>query len=93
MYSKAAASAAATSPGAGGDLIEVFHRIGVTEGHLHAWASRGPRGRDGVRDVALLSRDAVEKAVAARRRGGVAARELAVESAKRCVGYGCMSVG
>lgn len=86
MYSKAAASVAATPPGTGGDLIEVFHRIGVTEGHLHAWASRGPRGCDGVRDVSLLSRDAVEKAAAARRGGGIGARE-------RCVGCRFLSVG
>lgn len=65
MHSKAKAAAEETPPGPSADLLEDFRKIGITESHLHHWASRGPSG--GTRDEPLLSPAAVREAAMKRR--------------------------
>lgn len=68
MYANAQAAAAETPPGPNAHLVEDFRKIGITENHLHLWASRGPIG--GAREAPLLSTAAVREAASARRGGG-----------------------
>lgn len=67
MYANAQAAAAETPPGPNAHLVDDFHKIGITENHLHLWASRGPIG--GTREAPLLSAAAVREAAVARRGG------------------------
>ena len=53
MHSKARAAAEEMPAGPGADLVEDFRKIGITENHLHLWASRGPSGK--VKDEPLVS--------------------------------------
>lgn len=67
IYANAQAAAAKTPPGPNAHLVDDFHKIGITENHLHLWASRGPVG--GAREAPLLSAAAVREAAIARRDG------------------------
>lgn len=71
MYSRAKNAAVAETLPPGGrsaalSLVDDFHKIGINEGHLHLWASRGPSGC--TKQGPLLSPDYV-KGVASARRG------------------------
>lgn len=68
MYASAQAAAEKTPPDPNAHLVEDFHKIGITESHLHLWASRGPTG--GAKEGPLLSHPAVIEAARARRGGG-----------------------
>ncbi|CAM9111170.1 unnamed protein product [Pylaiella littoralis] len=65
MYASAQAAAAETPAGANAHLVEDFRKVGITENHLHLWASRGPIG--GAKETPLLSAAAVREAASARR--------------------------
>lgn len=67
MYANAQAAAAETPPDPNAHLVDDFHKAGITENHLHLWASRGPVG--GAREAPLLSAAAVREAASARRGG------------------------
>lgn len=45
-------------------LVDDFHKIGINEGHLHLWASRGPSGC--IKQGPLLSPDYVKGVASAR---------------------------
>lgn len=66
MHSKAQAAAEETPPGPSADLVQDFRKIGITESHLHLWASRGASGS--ARDEPLLS-PVVLREAALKRRG------------------------
>ncbi|CAM9228744.1 unnamed protein product, partial [Hapterophycus canaliculatus] len=68
MYASAQAAAEKTPPDPNAHLVEDFHKIGITENHLHLWASRGPVG--GAKEGPLLSHAAVLEAARARRGSG-----------------------
>ncbi|CAM9666820.1 unnamed protein product [Scytosiphon promiscuus] len=68
MYASAQAAAEKTPPDPSAHLVHDFHKIGITENHLHLWASRGPIG--GVKAGPLLPHAAVQEAARVRRGGG-----------------------
>lgn len=79
MHSKARAAAEETPPGPGADLVEDFRKIGITENHLHLFASRGPSG--GTKDEPLVSPAAVCEAALKRRERG---ESVTGDAAPRC---------
>lgn len=86
MYASAQAAAERTPPDPNAHLVEDFDKIGITENHLHLWASRGPIG--GAKEGPLLSHAAVQEASRARR-GGSSSSGGSGEAAATAVAVTC----